>query len=274
MSEETIMDKKLFTNLTLLIVSFLILLLSQNSFACSCMLNTKPHKTQVKEAFDNSVAVFSGEILEITPKGEYEMTVKIKVGKSWKGKLEQEIILTTAKDSAMCGFSFQTGLKYLVYGYGTIESLSTNICSRTTTFSSQNDTRFLDIWAEDKPKALLYDSFNYSNSEDASARIDNWRNGLNNTPQSRGFVIVYGGKSGKRGEVEAHIRGIKQALHLKGIDEKSISISKGGYREKLAVEFWIVSQGAELPKPSPTVNSKQVRLRGVSKKIIPYECCF
>jgi hypothetical protein len=132
----------------------------------------------------------------------------------------------------------------------------------------------LNKLSQDKPKPVLFDSFNYSNSEDASARIDNWRNELNNTPQNTGFVVVYGGQNGKRGEVEAHLRGIKQAFRLKGIDEKRIIISKGGYREKLTVEFWIVPQGANSPTPSPTVDAKKVRFRGVSAKIIPYECCF
>src|SRR5215211_3891110 len=91
------------------------------------------------------------------------------------------------------------------------------------------------IWqfvpAQEKPKSLLVDSFTYSNSEDASARIDNWRNELNQSPQNRGFVIVYGGRIGKRGEVEAHLRGLKQAFGLKGIDQKRVTIINGGFRE-------------------------------------------
>jgi hypothetical protein len=128
--------------------------------------------------------------------------------------------------------------------------------------------------AQENPKPLLIDSFTYSNSEDASARIDNFRNELNNSPQSVGYIIVYGGKIGKRGEVEAHIRGIKQAFKLKGIDERGVSIIKGGFREKLTVEFWLVSAGSDSPQPIPTVDAKKVRVKGVSKKIIPYECCF
>jgi hypothetical protein len=128
--------------------------------------------------------------------------------------------------------------------------------------------------AQENPKPLLVDSFAYSNSEDASARIDNFRNELNNSPQSVGFIIIYGGKTIKRGEVEAHIRGIKQAFKLKGIDEKSIKIIKGGFREKLIVDFWLIPAGSRLPQPSPTVDAKQVRVKGVSKKNIPYECCF
>jgi hypothetical protein len=128
--------------------------------------------------------------------------------------------------------------------------------------------------AQEPPKSLLFDSFTYSNSEDASARIDNWRNKLNESSQNRGVVIVYGGQTGKRGEVEAHLRGIKQAFDLKGIDDKRVTISKGGFREKLTVEFWVVSEGASLPVASPTVDLKKVRFKGVSRKIIPYECCF
>lgn len=124
---------------------------------------------------------------------------------------------------------------------------------------------------QEKPKAVLIDSFNYFNSEDASARIDNFRIQLQQSPQIRGFVIIYGGNNGKRGEVEAHIRGIKQAFHLKGINEQ---ILKGGFREKLTVELWIVPQGADLPNPTPTLDEKKVRFKGVSKKRIPYECCF
>lgn len=268
------MDKRFLNSFTLIIVGFLFLLSSQNSFACSCLANDKPLTTQIKEAFDNSTAVFSGEILGISSKSEFEVIVKIKVAKSWKANLAKELNLTTAKDSAMCGFGFEIGQKYLVYAYGKNDTLTTNNCSRTTFESNNTDINVLDMLSQEKPKPLLIDSFNYSNSEDSSARIDNWRNALNNTPQNRGFVIVYGGKNGKRGEVEAHIRGIKQAFRLKGIDDKRVVIIKGGFREKVVLEFWVVPQGAGSPKLTPTVNSKQVRLRGVSKRIISYDCCF
>ncbi len=128
--------------------------------------------------------------------------------------------------------------------------------------------------AQEKPKAELIDSFAYFNSEDGSARIDNLRITINQSPNNRGYVIVYGGKVGKKGEIEAHVRGIKQTFTLKGIDLKLIPIIKGGYREKLTIEFWNIPEGANLPKSTPSVDVKKVRFKGVSKKIIPYECCF
>ena len=128
--------------------------------------------------------------------------------------------------------------------------------------------------AQEKPKGELIDSFTYSNSEDASARIDNFRLMLENSPNNGGYVIVYGGKVGKKGEIEAHIRGLQQAFTLKRIDHERVPIIKGGYREKVTIEFWNIPEGAEFPKPTPTVDAKKVRVKGVSKKIIPYECCF
>jgi hypothetical protein len=128
--------------------------------------------------------------------------------------------------------------------------------------------------AQEKPKARLIDSFSYANSEDASLRLDNLRNELNQAPNNSGYIIIYGGKTGKRGEIEAHFRGIKQTFKLKGIDEKRVPIIKGGYREKLTVEFWAVPENANLPLLTPTVDIKQVRFKGISRKIIPYECCF
>lgn len=127
--------------------------------------------------------------------------------------------------------------------------------------------------AQDKQTAELIDSFTYSNSEDASARIDNLRIILNQSPTNGGYIIVYGGKVGKKGEIEAHIRGIKQAFTQKGVDHERVPIIKGGYREKLTIEFWNIPEGANLPKPTPTIEAKKVRVKGVSKKIIPYECC-
>ena len=128
--------------------------------------------------------------------------------------------------------------------------------------------------AQEKSNPLLIDSFTYSNSEDASVRLDYWRIELDKTPQNRGFVIVYGGQAGKRGEVEAHLRGIKQAFGLKRIDKKRVILRTGGFRGKLTVELWILPENSSAPLPTPTIAVNKVRFKGVSRKIIPYECCF
>ncbi len=115
-----------------------------NSFACSCQLSPAPMKKQVKDAYTDSYAVFSGEVLKITQKDEWSVAVKIKVEKSWKGEFSQEIIINTNSQSSMCGYSFEVGKRYLVYVYGTKDDLNTNNCSRTTVLSGTKDIKFLD----------------------------------------------------------------------------------------------------------------------------------
>jgi hypothetical protein len=58
--------------------------------------------------------------------------LEIDVAKSWKGDVEDPMIIWTATNSAACGYNFEEDVSYLVYAYG-VEGygLSTNICSRT-----------------------------------------------------------------------------------------------------------------------------------------------
>ncbi len=126
------------------LLSFMFLFASAaDSFACSCRYSPEPVKKQVKDAYTDSSAVFSGEVLEITSKDEWNVTVRIKVGKFWKGEFSQEIIINTNKESSMCGYAFEVGKKYLVYAYGAKDDLSTTNCSRTTGLSDTKDIKFL-----------------------------------------------------------------------------------------------------------------------------------
>ena len=119
---------------------------AEKSFACSCLVSPESQKKQIQNAFRGSDAIFSGEVVEIKqPSGdEYDMLVTFKVAKSWKGNVSREVTIKTAKDSAMCGYGFEVGKKYLVYASGIKENLSTTNCSRTTVFSPKGDVKYLD----------------------------------------------------------------------------------------------------------------------------------
>lgn len=110
-------------------------------------------KAQVTEAFNDSTAIFSGEVLSVTPKSESELDIKIKVGKVWKGKFAEEITITTAANSAMCGYTFEAGKKYLVYANGADDSLMTTSCSRTKLSSYKQDIKYLDKLKRRKVKS-------------------------------------------------------------------------------------------------------------------------
>ena len=127
-----------------LVIFFLVS--AEKFFACSCLVTPEPLKKQIQNAFAGADVIFSGEVVEIkdSASDNYSLIVKFKVAKYWKGGPQTEITITTAKDSAMCGFNFETGKTYLVYAFGKSENLSTNNCSRTSFFSKKSDVKYLD----------------------------------------------------------------------------------------------------------------------------------
>ena len=118
---------------------------AESSYACSCIASLAPVKEQIQGAFSSADAVFSGEVVEIkeSPTDKDSLLVKFKVAKLWKGELKREIIITTNKESSMCGYGFEVGKKYLVYANGLKNELFVDNCSRTTNFSNKGDFKYL-----------------------------------------------------------------------------------------------------------------------------------
>lgn len=116
------------------------------SFACSCILDEEtPIEIQIKKAHEGAAAVFSGEVVEITKEpGNFSVKVKLKVKKSWKNKLSDEVIITTAINDGLCGYDFEDGEKYLIYAYGEKGNLRTDVCRRTAILSKTKDIPVLD----------------------------------------------------------------------------------------------------------------------------------
>ncbi len=126
---------------------------AENAVACSCQLSMDSPQKQVTDSYNYSSEIFSGEVIDITAVDEGTLAVKIKVNKKWKGKFAKEITLKTAKDSSMCGYTFEVGKKYLVYASGAKNNISVNNCSRTTIFGDKQEIKFLDKLKKTKGKA-------------------------------------------------------------------------------------------------------------------------
>lgn len=116
------------------------------SFACSCLLDEEtPVEIQIKKARDEAAAVFSGEVVEIMREPDtFSIKVKLKVKKSWKSKLSDEIMITTGINDGLCGYDFEIGKKYLIYAYGKKGNLRTDICRRTALLSKTKDVSVLE----------------------------------------------------------------------------------------------------------------------------------
>ncbi|HUQ32964.1 MAG TPA: hypothetical protein VM095_12665 [Pyrinomonadaceae bacterium] len=130
-------------------------------------------------------------------------------------------------------------------------------------------------------EARKFDSMGQVNCEDAKARLDNWAIELQNNPNTKGYLIFYGGRrysnyvydkkkkqyvtvelSPKQGEAGARISPWKPYLtDNRGIDASRIEVIDGGYREEPTIELWVVPTGAKPPTPKPTLSKKEIRFR-------------
>src|SRR5829696_845711 len=103
-----------------------------------------------------------------------------------------------------------------------------------------------------------FDEFPSIAFDDDKARLDNLAIELQNNPGATGYIIAYAGRSSRAGEAD---RMTKRAADYLSISRDRIVTINGGYRESNSFELWLVPQGAEPPRPTPTVNPDERRTR-------------
>jgi hypothetical protein len=95
-----------------------------------------------------------------------------------------------------------------------------------------------------------FDEFPDISRNDEKARLDNFAIELQNDPSATAYVIVYPGKTGKRGEVQEHSgRVVDYLVNSRGLDQRRIVTLVGPKRDQLHVELWLTPQGAAPPNP-------------------------
>lgn len=133
--------KKVFVVVPLLLVW--LILGAENTLACSCIA-PDPDKSltqQVRDAVKDSDIVFSARVLSITELPEEgHNKIKLRLTKTWKGRLTRTVTVTTGLGSGDCGYRFEKGKTYLIYAYRSEKKrFSTNSCSRTAAVGSNKD---------------------------------------------------------------------------------------------------------------------------------------
>ena len=105
-------------------------------YACSCAPPPPP-----QEALAAATAVFAGQVTAVEAKegpiisSADPVRVTFYVAQVWKGDLPQNVVVTTPREDASCGFNFIVGHEYIVYAQDNGHGLSTNLCSRTAELS-------------------------------------------------------------------------------------------------------------------------------------------
>ena len=117
-------------------VAGFVLLASSAGLACTCALppTSSSIEWQVGAARKEAQAVFSGEVVGVSegPQDSFNVVVRLRVKRSWKGSRADEVSIVTGRGGGDCGYPFEVGGSYLVYAYAPKGgSLGTNICRRT-----------------------------------------------------------------------------------------------------------------------------------------------
>ena len=83
---------------------------------------------------------------------------------------------------------------------------------------------------------------------------------LQNSPGSTGYIIAYAGRRSRAGEAERMgKRAVDYLTVNRGISRARLVFVNGGLRDADAFELWLVPQGAEPPRPTPTAAPDQLR---------------
>lgn len=97
------------------------------------------------------------------------------------------------------------------------------------------------------------DTYGDIDCELAEARLDNFAVSLSMNPDSKGYIVVYGGRK-LPGRTLPHLWWTKDYLSsIRGIDPRRIIIIRGPDKNELEVVLWIAPKGAappEIDKPS------------------------
>jgi hypothetical protein len=105
-----------------------------------------------------------------------------------------------------------------------------------------------------------FDEFPSIAHDDDKARFDNLAIELQNSPGSAGYIIAYAGRNSRAGEADRMTaRALDYLTTTRGISRDRIVTINGGYRDVNSFEMWLVPQGAEPPRPTPSVSPDQIR---------------
>ena len=124
-----------------------------------------------------------------------------------------------------------------------------------------------------------FDEFGDIKCEDEMARLDSFALQLQNEPNAKGLIVVYGGRLfrgrlPKQGEADARAARLKLYLvERRGIPKDQIMVVNWGYVEQWMVQLWMIPHGATIPDRLPTtIPPDQIKFRKGKVSPRDYRC--
>ena len=132
-------------------------------------------------------------------------------------------------------------------------------------------------FAQTKEAQKLVDLEHSYTCDDFIIISQNFFTKLDKMPNAMPYLIVYEGKRDNKrfplpmkGELEGRMRIMKR--RMEDMSGKKVNFIYGGFREMHKLEFWIVPEGAEPPKPEPTLKKIKYSKRKYRKNSLNQFC--
>jgi hypothetical protein len=92
------------------------------------------------------------------------------------------------------------------------------------------------------------------------AFLDKFAGELQADPSAQGYIISYETPQGPKMEAfKAANNGMQYLVKQHQIDASRLLPVDGGYREKVAIELWLIPSGADMPQATPTIDPSKMK---------------
>ena len=113
------------------------------------------------------------------------------------------------------------------------------------------------IEPQETPKASKFDEFEKATNGNVKMRMDALFIELENNPAAQGYILNYGTDR----EIAKREKQIRGSINFRRYDASRLTMVRGGYREVIKTDLWLVSLGAEPPTHKTTwskMNAAQI----------------
>jgi hypothetical protein len=118
----------------------------------------------------------------------------------------------------------------------------------------------VQAWATVKiiPPAVKFGEFGELPAEQVAFHLKTLAQYMGQSPDNL-YLIVYAGRKSDRNFTMSWVKKIKDELiNNNKVEPRRILAMDGGFREDPAFEFWLVPAGAQPPRPTPTVDRREI----------------
>ncbi len=123
------------------------------------------------------------------------------------------------------------------------------------------------VYSQNTNEVKLIDELGKPCSEDLSARYDSFLTELQNTPNSKGYII-FNGEISQEGTNLRFIEILKRHLEFRKFDENRIVLIRGENLKDMNIQFWLMPNDSNPPKVEKLYSNEKITSPKMFQRIV------